>query len=129
MGMKEQILDKIKRNLDILGIAAKRNASDVELIASVRKISYVEADHALPLGGIDDSVSPFLGIKHANPGKLKLKGAAGENSIAAIMADAETLRAFNLMCGFANDKSIEAGDTATELALIEGHSDLIGMGE
>lgn len=127
--MKEQILDKIKRNLDILGIASTRGASDITIDASSRKISYEDADHALPLGGVDEDASPFLGIKHANPGKLKLKGAGGENSIAAIMADAETARVFAVMCAFANDKSIEAGDSATELALIEGHSDLLGMGQ
>lgn len=129
MGMKEQILDKIKRNLDILGIPATRNANDVTLDNSNRIISYEDADIAKPMGGIDPATSPFLGIGVANPGKLKLKGDNGENSVAAIMDDEETLRAWAVMGNFANDKILEAGDSATELAKVEGHTDLLGMGQ
>jgi hypothetical protein len=58
-----------------------------------------------------------------------MKGAAGENSVAAIMDDAETLRAWAVLGNFANDKVLEAGDSATELARVEGHEDLAGMGQ
>ena len=129
MGMKEQILDKIKRNLDQLGIAATRSANDVTLDASSRVISYQDSDIKKPMGGVDPQVSPFLGIGVANPGQLKMKGAAGQNTIAAIMADADTLRAWAVMGNFANDKILEAGDSTAELARIEGHEDLAGMGQ
>jgi len=129
MGMKEQILDKIKRNLDQLGIAATRNANDVTLDASSRVISYQDSDIKKPMGGVDPQVSPFLGIGVANPGQLKMKGDAGENTIAAIMTDADTLRAWAVMGNFANDKILEAGDSAAELARIEGQEDLAGMGQ
>ena len=129
MGMKEQILDKIKRNLDQLGIAATRNGADVTLDASSRVISYEDSDLKSPMGGVDPQVSPFLGIGIANPGQLKMKGAGGENTVAAIMADEETLRAWAVMGNFANDKILEAGDSATELARVEGHEDLAGMGQ
>lgn len=129
MGMEQQILDKIKRNLDILGIPATRNAADVTLDNSSRVISYVEADIKKPMGGVDPDVSPFLGIGVANPGQIKMKGAGGENAIAAILDDEETLRAWGVLGNFANDKVLEAGDSATELARVEGHEDLIGMGQ
>lgn len=133
MGMKEQILDKVKRNLDILGIAASRNANDVTLEASGCIISYVDSDLKKPMGGIDDQASPYLGIGVANPGQLKMKGEAGDNTIAAIFsADAdgqEALRAWALLGNFANDKVLEAGDSASELAFVEGHPDLKNMGQ
>lgn len=129
MAQNEQILDKIKRNLDILKIPATRNADNVTLDNTDRVISYVDADIQKPMGGIDDSVSPFLGIGVGNPGQLKLKGAAGETDLATIMADAETVRVLGMLSAFANDKVIESGDDTTELAVIEGHTDLIGMGQ
>ena len=129
MGQREAILDKIKRNLDILGISATRNAADVTLDSTSRVISYVDTDLKTPMGGIDDSTSPFLGIGTGNPGQLKMKGAGGENTIVAILDDEETLRAWGVMGNFANDKIMEAGDSATELARVEGHPDLQGMGQ
>lgn len=129
MGQKEAILDKIKRNLDILGIAATRNQDDVTLDASSRIISYEDSDIKAPMGGVDPDVSPFLGIGVANPGQLKMKGSGGENAITAILDDEETLRAWGVMGNFANDKILEAGDTSAELARVEGHPDLIGMGQ
>jgi len=129
MAQRQQMLDKIKRNLDILKIAATRNANDVTLNNSSRVISYVDADIQAPMGGIDGTINPFLGIGQGNPGKLKFKGAGGENTIAAIVDDAETLRVLGVLGNFANDKVIEAGDTTAELAAIEGHTDLIGMGQ
>ena len=129
MGMKQQILDKIKRNLDILGIAATRNAESVSLDDNDRIISYVDSDLKKPMGGVDPSSSPYLGIGIANPGQLKLKGAAGENALADIFDDEVTLRAWAVMGNFANDKTVEAGDSSSELARIEGHEDLPGMGQ
>ena len=129
MGMKDQILDKIKRNLDVLGIAATRNTDDVTLDVDSRIISYVDSDIKKPMGGIDPQVSPFLGIGVANPGQLKMKGAGGQNTIAAIMTTEDTLRAWAVMGNFANDKVLEAGDTTSELARVEGQEDLQGMGQ
>ncbi len=129
MGMKDQILDKIKRNLDVLGIAATRNNDDVTLDVDSRVISYVDSDIKKPMGGIDPQVSPFLGIGVANPGQLKMKGAGGQNTIAAIMTTEDTLRAWAVMGNFANDKVLEAGDTSAELARVEGQEDLQGMGQ
>jgi len=127
MGQSNAILDKIKRNLDILGISASRGAASV--VADGMTISYVDAEIQNPMGGVDGSASPFLGINKANPGKLKLKGDAGENTIAAIFTSALRLKVLAVLGNFANDKIIEAGDTTAELAVLEGHPDLKNLGQ
>lgn len=122
-----QVLDKIKRNLDAVGVAATRNVSSVT--AAGLTISYVDASIQSPMGGVDGNSSPFLGIGIGNPGSIKIKGAAGENTIAAIFVAASDLAVLACCTRFANDVVVEAGDTATQLARIAGHADLIGMGQ
>ena len=127
--MDVQILDKIKRNLDSLGIAATRGATTITVTTSNLVISYVDADINAPLGGVDSTITPFLGIGIASPGQIKMKGASGENTIAAIFTDEANLRVWSSLGNFANDKVLEEGDSTTQLALIEGHPDLVGMGQ
>lgn len=122
-----QILDKIKRNLDAVGVAATRNASSVT--AAGLTISYVDASIQSPMGGVNGNSSPFLGMGIAAPGVLKIKGAAGENTIAGIFVAASDLAVLACCSRFANDVVVEAGDTATELARLAGHPDLKMMGE
>lgn len=122
-----QVLDKIKRNLDAVGVAATRNATSVT--AAGLTISYVDASIQSPMGGVSDASSPFLGIGIGNPGVLKIKGAAGENAINTIFAAAADLAVLACCTRFANDVVVEAGDTATELARLAGHPDLKMMGQ
>jgi hypothetical protein len=81
------------------------------------------------MGGINDASSPFLGIGIANPGKLKIKGAAGENTIAAIVDSSDNVKIVSVCTRMANDVIIEAGDTTTELSRVPGHPDLLNMGQ
>lgn len=122
-----QVLDKIKRNLDAVGVAATRNATSVT--AAGLTISYVDASIQSPMGGVNGDASPFLGIGIGNPGTLKVKGAAGENTIAAIFVSASDLAVLACCARFANDVVVEAGDTTTELARLAGHPDLKMMGQ
>lgn len=122
-----QVLDKIKRNLDSVGVPATRNATSVT--AAGLTVSYVDASIQSPLGGVSDSSSPYLGIGIANPGVIKIKGAATENTIAAIFVAASDLAVLACCTRFANDVVIEAGDTTTELARLAGHPDLKMMGQ
>jgi len=92
-------------------------------------ISYVDASIQSPMGGVSDASSPFLGIGIGNPGSIKVKGAAGENTIAGIFANASDLAVLACCVRFANDVVVEAGDTATELARLAGHPDLKMMGQ
>ena len=126
MSNKRQVLDKISRNLDQLEISNSRSGDDV--VAGGLTVSYVDADIQKPLGGVDGDVNPFLGIGVGNPGVIKVKGAAGENSIAAILDSAENLQIMSVIFGHANDVVMEEGDTTDELARIRGQVDLLGMG-
>ena len=119
MGMEKQILDKIKRNLDILGISAVRGSSDV--VAEGLTITYSEVAldaSSSPMRGIDDQSNPYLGIGNGGPGKIEIAG----NSTA--LTDAGKLQVFSVLCAFANDKKF-LGDSE----IIAGHSDLVGMGQ
>ena len=127
MANPAQTLDKIKRNLDAVGVAATRNATSVT--AAGLTVSYVDASLQSPMGGVDGSASPYLGIGVANPGSLKIKGAAGENTIAAIFVAAADLAVLACCARFANDVVVEAGDTTAELARLAGHPDLKMMGQ
>jgi hypothetical protein len=131
MANKEFILDKVERNMKQRGFSAERVGETVELEKTGGDklvVSYAEKALQSPMGGVDDSASPFLGIGIAAPGSLKLKGAAGENTIAAIFDTAEALELMHELAGYANDVVVEEGDSATELARIKGHAHLLGLG-
>ena len=124
---KTQILAKIERNLKMLGVPATLGSQSVTVDSAV--ISCVDAAIQAPMGGIDGSSSPFLGIGVANPGQIKLKGAAGEDSVGKIISSELRAKVLSVLCGFANDVIIEDGDSASVLASIPGHPDLKGMGQ
>ena len=126
MANREQVLDKIARNLDQLSIVNVRGATD--LVAGGITITYEDADIQKPIGGVDGDVSPFLGLGIGNPGKIKMKGNGGENTIAAIFDSEENLRILRVASGHANDIIVEKGDNTDELARLPGSSDLLGMG-
>jgi hypothetical protein len=122
------ILNKIARNLEQYGLVVARGSADQVLVAGL-VVSYVDASIQSPMGGVSDASSPFLGIGIANPGKLKIKGAAGENAIADIFVDAADLNVLAVVARFANDVVVEAGDSAAELAVLRGHPDMLNVGE
>jgi len=127
MANSVQVLDKVARNLNQLGVPAVRGASSVS--AAGLTISYVSASVQSPMGGADKDASPFLGIGVAAPGKLKIKGAAGENSLAAILDTAAAVNVLAVCSRFANNLQIEAGDSASVLVELAGHTDLLMVGE
>ena len=112
MANSVQILDKIQRNCQQRGIAVSRPSAEL-LIAAGIEISYEAAEISSPMGGIDPSVSPFLGIGVANPGKIVL------DSDPASLEEFQVLR---IACGHANTVVIPAGE-------LPGHTDLNGMGQ
>jgi len=118
-----QILDKIQRNCQQRGISVSRTSA-LELVAAGLTVVYEKADIQSPMGGIDGSISPFLGIGIANPGIIVVQKAN-------LSMSADELRMISLVSGFANDISIrtDKADAATELARLEGQADLNGMGQ
>lgn len=128
-----QILDKIQRNLEQAGIAVVRAGSKLE--AGNIKVQYQAADIQAPMGGIDDSINPFLGVGIANPGKIVVSGLLdADTTIASIFVDATDLRIMRVVSGHANNILVKAGRTddsilAASLAELEGHVDMLGMGQ
>lgn len=128
-----QILDKIQRNLEQAGITVTRGASKVT--AGNVKIQYQDAVIQAPMGGIDDSASPFLGIGVGNPGQIIVSGLLDADAALADIFVTETdLRVLRVACGMANTILVKAGRTddsilAATLATLEGHVDLLGMGQ
>lgn len=112
MANKVQILDKIERNCRQLGIAVTRNSLE-QLTAAGMVITYTDANIEKPQGGIDDSTSPFLGIGVANPGVI---------DIDTNPASLDQMRVLRIVSGMANDITIPLGR-------LEGHADLLGMGQ
>ena len=134
MANKEQILDKIARNMSQRSLSAERVGETVEVTKAggagdVLVVSYKEKSVQSPMGGVSDQASPYLGIGVAGAGSIKIKGAAGENTIAAIFDDSDSLELLRECSGFANDVEVEAGDTTASLARIRGQADSVGLGE
>jgi hypothetical protein len=108
-----QILDKIQRNCEQAGLTVSRTDADT-LVAEGMTITYSAAVIQSPMGGVSDAASPFLGIGIANPGKLELD---------TIPATLVRFRVLRIMCGHSNSINV-AG-----LGELEGHVDLLGMGQ
>ena len=134
MANKDAVLDKIARNLKQRGIPAAsiaRGASTVSVTKTggdVLTISYVDKSVQSPMGGVSPASSPYLGIGVAAPGALKVKGAAAETTIAAVLDTVEALQVMAELTGFGNDVIVESGGSTAELARIRGIADAQGMG-
>jgi len=134
MANKEAMLDKIARNLKQRGLseaAVVRTASGVSVTKTggdVLTISYVDKSVQSPMGGVSPASSPYLGIGVAAPGALKVKGAAAESTIAAVLDTSEALNVMAELTGFGNDVIVESGASTAELARIRGSAENIGMG-
>lgn len=139
MANREQILDKIKRNMVQLGIVVDADAQSATtskryLQAGNITIHYTDAVIESPMGGIDDSTSPFLGIGVANPGKIVIAGLLdADSAIIDILVTAEDVQIMRICSGHANDIEVREGKTDLDvdgavLAEVLGSSDLAGMG-
>lgn len=132
MANRKQILDKIARNLDMLGIPESRGAANSVIVdngSNDLTISYVDASIQLPMGGVDGSVTPFLGIGVANPGKIKIKSAIlTAGTIADVIDSIMAARVLAVCAGMANNIVLENSD-ASFSGEIRGDVDNLGMGQ
>jgi hypothetical protein len=131
MANSAAILHKLARNAKMLGLTVKSESSEAIVIengANDLTISYVNASFSPSVvGGVDSNVSPFLGIGVGNPGKIKIKGAAGATF--ALTIDSIVAAKVLAMCAsLANDIQI-SGSGDQDLGVIRGHSDIIGLGQ
>ena len=128
MANKVAILKKLVRDIGMLGMSVTQDATTVTVGHCI--ISYVDATIQSPMGGVDGTASPFLGIGVANPGKLQIRGTGSLNTIATIFDNASDLQVLALVAGFANNILIVDGSTgATVLAELVSSVDLKGLGQ
>lgn len=130
MANKKQVLDKIARNLDQLGIANTRGSANEVILdngSNDLTISYVDASIAAPMGGVDGNVSPYLGIGIAAPGTIKLKFQAA--TIAACLDTAKVIQALAVCAAQANDLLMEDSAGSPNQVRIRGQVDLLMMGQ
>jgi hypothetical protein len=122
MAQKKQVLDKIARNLEMLGMAVSRN-TDLSVAAAGLVVKYEDASIAAPMGGVSPSASPFLGIGTGNPGKVVIEtGAALGSSIDS----ADKMRVLAACAALANDIIVRGSDAD---ARIRGNADNLGLGQ
>lgn len=125
------ILDKVARNLDQVGLAYTRTSTSVVVTngGNALTVSLVDAVIGAPQGGVDPTVSPFLGIGVSAPSTIKMKSASTATATIAAVIDSDiAARVFRLLCGFANDVVLENGNAGYSLR-IRGHVDVLGLGQ
>ncbi len=132
MAMKKQILDKLARDLEQLGMSVSRGSAGevvVENGSDDVTLSYADASFSPSMmGGVDGSASPYLGIGTGNPGKITLR-VAGADTLADVFTSAIPVKCLAQCAGFANDILVLVDSDSTTLLAIRGHADMIGMGE
>jgi hypothetical protein len=132
MANSKQILAKLARNAAQLGLTVNSQSATQVVIENGSNdltLSYVDASIASPQGGVDPSVSPYLGIGVGNPGKVKIKSAVNAATSMADIIDSEVAAKVLAMCAaLANNIVLENSD-ASFSAEVRGHADLIGLGQ
>ena len=132
MAYIKPIMQKLKRNLDMLGIA---NTTDgVSVTVGNLVVSYELANIAAPMGGIDNTISPFLGAGVQTPGYLLIKDAnAGHDTLPEVIVTETDLQVFSMVCRFGNSVKVygrNAGNTADVLlATVVSNVDVLGVGQ
>lgn len=123
MGNSKQILQKLARNAKMLGMTVNSESQTAVVIengANDITIGYADASFSPSVvGGVDSSVSPFLGIGVGNPGKISI-------TCADAALSATGMKVLALCAATANDLQVSLNSVVTE---IRGHSDLIGLGQ
>lgn len=132
MANSKQILAKIARDAAMLGLTVNSQSQTAVVIENGSNditVSYVDASIMAPMGGVDPTNSPYLGIGTANPGKIKVKSASNANGdMTDILDSLVAAKVLALCAGFANNIVLENSD-ASFSGEIRGHADLIGMGQ
>jgi hypothetical protein len=133
MANSAAILHKLARNAKMLGLTVNSESQSAVVIdngSNDLTISYVDASFSPSVvGGVDSSVSPYLGIGVGNPGKIKIKSAStAADNMTDILDSAVAAQVLAMCASLANDIVLENSD-ATFTATLRGHSDIIGLGQ
>lgn len=125
------LLAKVARNAQQLGLTATNNGTTVVIAngSNALSVGYASAVIQLPMGGVDGSVSPFLGIGIANPGKLTLTSAISTAStIADVLDGVVAATVLKMLGGFANNVVLSNAN-ASFTAELRGDVDMVGVGQ
>ena len=127
-----QIMAKIERNARLLGLTVLSNTGSTVVIDNGSNdftVSYVAASILAPMGGVDGSASPFLGLGVVAPGQIKMKSSSTTaDTIADVMDSLVAAKVLHMLGWMANDIVLENSD-ATFTATLRGHSDVLGAGQ
>ena len=115
------ILDKIERNCKQLGLTTSRTSASA-LVAEGMTITYSSAVIQAPMGGVDGSASPFLGIGVAAPGKIAMDLGGADLSTRA------KIQVLHIVAGHANSIVLSNASTSAVNGELQGHVDQLGMG-
>lgn len=133
MSQSAAILKKLARNAKMLGLTVNAESASAVVIengSNDLSISAIEASFSPAMvGGVDSSVSPFLGIGSGAACKIKIKSAINTaGDMTDILDSAVAAKVLAMCAALANDIRLENSD-ASASAEIRGHSDLVGMGQ
>jgi len=133
------ILQKLSRNFQILGLTIASQSQTQVVVSNGSNnitVSYVNAVFSPSvIGGVDPSVSPFLGIGVGNPGEICIQSATG-TTLPTILDGAVAAQVFASCASMANDILFQdntglptSAGAGVQLARIRGQSDLLNMGQ
>lgn len=131
MANSAAILQKLARNAKMLGLTVNSQSQTAVVIENGSNdltISYVDASFSPAMvGGVDSTVSPYLGIGVGNPGRVAITG-AGATTVATLLDSVVAAKVLAMCAALANDIELRQSNAAV-LGVIRGHSDIIGLGE
>jgi hypothetical protein len=112
MANKNDILNKIHRDLGQLGLSSTRTTYAVKIGNLI--IRYLDDTMSGPMGGVSDASAPYLGLGAGNPGAIEVSGLLdADNAITDLLATEDDLKAFRICSMYGNSIAVLAGDTAS----------------
>src|SRR6478736_4231318 len=106
MANSAAILHKLARNAKMLGLTVNSESQTAVVIENGSNdltISYVDASFSpAVVGGVDSSVSPYLGIGVGNPGKVAISGASA-TTVATLIDSLVAAKVLAMVAALAND--------------------------
>lgn len=127
------LFKKLARNFDMMGISYTTDVNTYVKVGALT-ITYTSANVQMPMGGVDGSASPFLGVGIQAPGFLSVYDATvGHDTIAEVFTTETDLKVLAQVILLGNSILISGRngtDTAdVALARIQSNIDVLGAGQ
>lgn len=131
MSNAKHILQRIARNAKMRGLVVNSESQTAVVIENGSNditISIADAVFSPTMvGGVDSTVSPFLGIGIGNPGTLVMKSVAGVD-VSTMVDTAVAATVLCMLASFANSIELRTAADAV-LASVRGIADIVNLGE